>query len=63
MNPWVPFHELGWSSDWNGDEVGYPECEVVGLYTWKDKDIDMYIDMSTMRILEINCFQEHKEEE
>jgi hypothetical protein len=59
--PFIPFQELLWSSDWNGDEVGYDHLPVVGLYTWKDKGIDMYIDMETMRILEIWSTEEDEE--
>lgn len=60
QNPWVLFQDLGWSSDWNGYEVNYPECEVVGLYMLKDSDYGFYIDMSTMRILECLYFGEEE---
>jgi hypothetical protein len=47
------YDELIWSSDWNGDEVGYPEVEVVGLYSLKAYPyIYMYIDTENNRILE-----------
>lgn len=42
--------EFIWQSDWNGDEVGYPECNVVGLYMYYD--MYMYLDTETNQILE-----------
>ena len=41
---------IGWSSDWNGDEVGYPDVPVVGLYIWEG--VNMYINMDNMKVLE-----------
>lgn len=29
----IRLENLRWSSDWNGDEVGYPDSGVVGLYS------------------------------
>lgn len=58
QNPWVLFQDLGWSSDWGGDEVGYPEYDVVGLYMLKDSDFGFYIEMESMRILEVLNFGE-----
>lgn len=43
---------LGWSSDWNGDEVGFPDRDVVGLYRWYDTEIMLYIDAETLEVLE-----------
>lgn len=45
--------ETHWSSDWNGDEVGYPDVPVVGLYTLTvNPDIHFYVNMDTLEILE-----------
>lgn len=51
---------LGWSSDWNGYEVGYDNVDVVGLYTKRIEDdqdnekvINFYIDMDTNRVLDM----------
>lgn len=43
-----------WQSDWNGDEVGYPEVEVVGLYMQERDDAVyyFYIDVENNRLLE-----------
>lgn len=49
----VGYGELGWSSDWNGDEVGYDDIDVVGLYHFLRTDIDVYLDTETGRILEM----------
>ena len=46
------FEDIYWSSDWNGDEVGYDDIDVVGLYSLKDWSVYFYIDVSTMEILE-----------
>lgn len=62
LNPWIPSQKLNWNSDWEGHEVGHPDREVVGLYTIKDTSIDLYIDMSTMQVLEVICYEEHVEE-
>ena len=45
---------LAWSSDWNGDEVGYPEAEVVGLYSQERYDgvYSFYIDVETNKVLD-----------
>lgn len=45
---------LAWSSDWNGDEVGYPEVGVVGLYSQERDDgiYNFYIDMETDKVLD-----------
>lgn len=44
-----------WQSDFNGDEVGYPEVLVAGIYNYEAKDGSTYvltIDVENMRILE-----------
>ena len=42
-----------WSSDWDGEEVGFPESSVVGLYNLRvNPDIYLYIDMETLEILD-----------
>ena len=45
-----PIHLAGWQSDWNGDEVGYDDFDVVGLYSYAGHDY--YIDMETNMVLE-----------
>lgn len=44
---------LIWQSDWNGDEVGYPDIPVVGLYQMKESSIQFYINTETNEIIEI----------
>ena len=46
--------DLGWSSDWIGDEVGFPESEVVGLYSQAREDgiYSFYLDMETEEVLD-----------
>lgn len=41
-----------WSSDWNGDEVGYDDVLIVGLYRMNDGNVDYYVDTETEIILE-----------
>jgi hypothetical protein len=48
--------ELAWNSDWNGDEVGFPEVDVVGLYSIGN--VHFYINMETLEVLEIWTFEE-----
>ena len=45
---------LAWSSDWNGDEVGFPESEVVGLYSQEryDGTYSFYIDIEENKVLD-----------
>lgn len=46
--------DLHWQSDWNGDEVGFPEVDVVGLYSFETADqesVFLYIDTSTRQVL------------
>ena len=47
----INYNDLHWQSDWNGDEVGYPERNVIGYYT-KD-NINFYIDMENNEVLEV----------
>lgn len=44
------------------EELGYEGDHVIGLYSVQDMDIDVYIDMETMQILDIFCSKEHEEE-
>lgn len=48
----VCLNALRWSSDWNGDEVGYPDISVVGLYSDKE-GIDYYIDVLKSKVVEV----------
>lgn len=47
----INYNDLHWQSDWNGDEVGYPDRNVIGYYT-KD-NINFYIDTENNEILEV----------
>ncbi|EJG1247466.1 hypothetical protein ACEVOE_000383 [Staphylococcus pseudintermedius] len=44
------FNKLRWHSDWNGDEVGYDDVDVVGYYSYHD--LNLCIDVNTLNILE-----------
>ena len=44
---------LHWQSDWNGYEVGFPEYNVVGLYSSPILGCDFYVDAETGRVLEV----------
>jgi len=44
---------LHWHSDWSGYEVGYPEVNIVGLYSSEELDADIYVDTETGNVLEI----------
>ena len=50
----IKLNNLMWSSDWNGDEVGYPDSCVVGLYSQEREDgrYSFYIDMETYKVLD-----------
>ena len=50
----IDLTDLAWSSDWNGYEVGYPEVEVVGLYSQvrDDGHYSFYLDMETNKVLD-----------
>ena len=50
----IELDNLRWSSDWGGDEVGYSESEVVGLYSQErdDGEYNFYIDMETGKVLD-----------
>lgn len=47
----IDLNSLHWYSDFNGDEVGYPYSNVVGYYMYHD--LNMYIDMETLNVLEL----------
>jgi hypothetical protein len=55
--------DLHWSSDWNGDEVGFPEIDVVGLYSSEKLGCHFYMDMSTNEILEVMIDVDEDEED
>ncbi len=61
MNPWVNFENLIWQSDFNGDEVGYDDVDVVGFYMDFQKNILYEINMETMEILNVERFGEEEE--
>ena len=46
--------ELKWQSDWDGEDVGFIDTNVVGMYTQNrdDGDYSFYIDMETMNVLD-----------
>lgn len=50
----IRLENLRWSSDWNGDEVGYPDSGVVGLYSQERDDgiYSFYLDMETSKVLD-----------
>jgi len=51
----ITLEDLIWQSDWNGDEVGFDDVEVVGLYSHERSDgkvYSYYIDMEKMIILD-----------
>ena len=50
----IELTNLAWSSDWNGDEVGYPESGVVGLYSQERDDgrYSFYLDMETYEVFD-----------
>lgn len=54
MTASIELTDLVWSSDWNGYEVGYPESEVVGLYSQErdDGSYSFYLDMETYEVLD-----------
>lgn len=54
----LDFRKLHWYSDFNGEEVGYPYSNVVGYYMYHD--LNMYIDMETLDVLEL-WFDEEEE--
>ena len=51
----IMLEDLIWQSDWNGDEVGFDDVEVVGLYSHERSDgkvYSYYIDIDKMIILD-----------
>ena len=50
----IELADLAWSSDWAGDEVGFPESEVVGLYSQEREDgyYSFYIDFEKCKVLD-----------
>lgn len=46
------YNNDNWLSDWNGDEVGFDEAQIVGMYSVKEKpDIQYYVDTETGIVL------------
>lgn len=49
----VTYDKIGWSSDWNGYEVGYEDIPVVGLYSFLGTEIYLYLNTEDSTILEM----------
>lgn len=52
--------DLIWQSDWSGDEVGFDDVLVVGLYGLRDEEVYLYIDMETMIVLDAWTFDDEE---
>ena len=48
----VDYTKDHWSSDWNGDEVGFDDVDVVGLYSVPDSLISYYVDTENGYVLD-----------
>ena len=50
----IELNDLAWSSEWAGYGVGYPESEIVCLYTQErdDGSYNFYIDTETYEVLD-----------
>lgn len=44
---------LHWYSDWNGDEVGFPNVDVVGLYGSDELGTDFYVNSENGEVLAV----------
>lgn len=55
----IEYSTLYWSSDWNGYEVGYPDVDVVGLYS--DEEFYYYIDSTQAIVLDVWACEEEEE--
>ncbi|AAW54885.1 hypothetical protein ACYJ80_11875 [Staphylococcus capitis] len=42
--------KLHWQADWNGEDLGFPDRNVVGHYTYHD--LNLYIDTENLEILQ-----------
>lgn len=57
----VDYTKMGWQSDWDGEDVGFDDVLIVGLYNDPNYEgVSYYIDMETDKILEV--FTEGEEE-
>ena len=54
----LDFRRLHWNSDFSGDEVGYPDINIVGYYV--HGGLNLYIDIETDIVLEM-WFDEEEE--
>lgn len=57
-------NELRWSFDWDGEDLGYDDISVIGLYSTQLKSgqvIDVYIDSSIGEVLEVFINDEDEE--
>ena len=48
----VDYTKDHWSSDWNGDEVGFDDVNVVGLYFIPNSTISYYVDTENGYVLD-----------
>lgn len=56
----IKITDLVWQSDWKGDEVGWPEVDIVGCYQKQTptKTILMYIDLEHGELLDAWILEE-----
>lgn len=52
---------LHWQSDFNGEDYGYPDVEVVGVYSWVETGLTFLIDMDKGVVLEV--YQDEEEDD
>lgn len=58
-HPWLNFHEMGWQSDFSGEDCGFDDVEVIGIYTYRN--FMLMIDMETMEIKDVAHVGEDEE--
>lgn len=50
----VDYTKMGWQSDWDGEDVGFDDVLIVGLYSDPNhEDVMYYINMETRKILQV----------
>jgi hypothetical protein len=52
MKIWIDGKDLIWQSDFDGEDIGYPDVGIVGFYMWNNRLLE--INSETGEILNIS---------
>lgn len=52
------FNDLRWQSDWDGEDIGYEDINVVGVYTSQEHSVFVYINVEEGLVIDVVPFDD-----